>query len=109
ILLTGDAAAIVAAGRAALAPLLHSSGGPAAPMRMVISLPACAVLPRNLVLPAAVEENFRQALAYDLDRHTPFKAEELYFDAAIVDRDAVRSTLTMHLAAARRAAARPAL
>ena len=26
-------------------------------------------------------------LAYDLDRHTPFKPEEVYFDAAIVGRD----------------------
>jgi len=100
--LTGDAASIVAAGRAALAPLLHARGGPAASLRMVISLPARDMLRRNIVLPAAVEENFRQALAYDLDRHTPFKAEELYFDAAIVDRDAVRSTITIDLAAALR-------
>ena len=64
---------------------------------------------RTLVLPAAVEENLRQALAYDLDRHTPFKAEELYFDAVVIDRDAARGTITVDLAAARRTVVDPAL
>ena len=41
----------------------------------------------------------RQALAYDLDRHTPFKPEELYFDAAVVDRNPARNTVTVDLAA----------
>ena len=108
--LTGDAATIAAAGRAALAPLTHAVyGAPAASARVVISLPARDVLRRNIVLPSAVEENFRQALAYDLDRHTPFKPEELYFDATIVARDAVHNTITIDLAAARRAIVDPAL
>jgi general secretion pathway protein L len=108
--LTGDAATIAAAGRAALAPLTRMAyGGQAAPVRAVISLPARDVLRRNIVLPSAVEENFRQALAYDLDRHTPFKPEELYFDATIVARDAVHNTITIDLAAARRAIVDPAL
>ena len=110
ISLTGDAASVTAAGRAALAPLIHVVyGAPAAAVRVVISLPARDILRRNIVLPSAVEENFRQALGYDLDRHTPFKAEELYFDAAIVDRDAVRNTIIVDLAAARRAVVDPAL
>ena len=54
----------------------------------VVALPPSQVLRKTLVLPAAVEENLRQALAYDLDRHTPFQAEELYFDAVVVGRDA---------------------
>jgi len=108
--LIGDAASIAAAGRAALVPTTQfAHGAPAVPVRAFISLPARDMLRRNIVLPSAVEENFRQALAYDLDRHTPFKAEELYFDAAIVDRDTVRNTITIDLAAARRAVVDPAL
>jgi general secretion pathway protein L len=110
ISLVGDAAANTAAGRAALAPLSRIVyGAPAAVPRVVISLPAHDVLRKKIVLPAAVEENFRQALAYDLDRHTPFKPEELYFDAAIVDRDMQRNTITVDLATVRRAAVDPAL
>ena len=78
-------------------------GGPAAPARRRERCRRAKCCARRIVLPAAVEENLRQALAYDLDRHTPFKPEELYFDAAIVDRDAARSTITVDLAAARRA------
>ncbi|MEO8752967.1 MAG: PilN domain-containing protein [Casimicrobiaceae bacterium] len=110
IALTGDAAAIAAAGRAALAPptqVAYGSGNAAA--RIVVSLAPRDMLRRNLVLPAAIEENFRQALTYDLDRHTPFKAEELYFDAAIVARDTARNTITVDLAAARRALVDPVL
>jgi general secretion pathway protein L len=110
IALTGDAAAVAAAGRAALAPrtqAAYGSGNAAA--RIVVSLAPRDMLRRNLVLPAAIEENFRQALSYDLDRHTPFKPEELYFDAAIVARDAARNTITVDLAAARRAVVDPVL
>ena len=109
--LTGDAATIAAAGRAALAPLTRTvyGGTAAAAPRVVISLPARDMLRGNIVLPSAVKENFRQALAYDLDRHTPFKPEELYFDAAIVARDAVRNAITIDLAAVRRAIVDPAL
>ena len=61
------------------------------------------MLRKTIVLPAAVEENLRQALAYDLDRHTPFKPEELYFDAAVVERDPRAGKIRVDLAAARRA------
>jgi general secretion pathway protein L len=108
--LTGDAATVAAAGRAAFAPMTMtrmSYGGVLAPVRAVISLGARDVLRKRIVLPSAVEENLRQALAYDLDRHTPFKSEELYFDAAIVGRDTARGTVTIDLAAARRAVVDP--
>jgi general secretion pathway protein L len=55
---------------------------------------------KKMVLPAAVEENLEQALSYDLDRHTPFRPDQLYFDAAIVARDPARKTITVDWAAA---------
>lgn len=101
--LTGDAAAVAAAGRAALASLAEGAyAGAAATQQVVVSLPVHEYLRKRIVLPSAVEENFRQALAYDLDRHTPFKSDELYFDAAIVDRHPGRGTITVDLATVRR-------
>jgi general secretion pathway protein L len=101
--LTGDSAAIAAAGRAALAPLTRVVyGGVVSAPRVVVALSPRQVLRRTLTLPAAIEQNLKQALAYDLDRHTPFKAEELYFDAVVVGRDAARGEIRVDLAAARR-------
>ncbi len=60
--LTGDAAGVAAAGRAALAPVARMVyGGPAGAGRIVVSVPARDVLRKKVVLPAAVEENLKQA------------------------------------------------
>ena len=98
VVLSGEGAAT--AGRALLDPLRRTSGG--AVPRVTVALPGRQTLRRTLVLPAAIEENLKQALAYDLDRHTPFKADELYFDATVVGRDPVRAEIRVDLAAARR-------
>ena len=106
IALDGDAAAVAAAGRGALAPLARSTGK--AP-QVVVSLSPRSALRKTLTLPLAIEDHLRQAIAYDLDRHTPFKPEELYFDAIVVDRDPVHNTLKVDLAAARRSVVDTAL
>jgi general secretion pathway protein L len=100
IALDGDPQSVAASGRAALAPLFDAASG-AAP-RVLVAVPPRASLRKTVTLPAALEDHLHQSLAYDLDRHTPFKADELYFDAVIVDRDAARNTLRVDLAAARR-------
>jgi general secretion pathway protein L len=92
---TGDDAA----GRAAIGAIAKATGSP----NVTIALPAQHVLRRALVLPAAIEDNLRQALAYDLDRHTPFRPEDLYFDVAVVGRDHAQGTLQADLATVRRA------
>jgi general secretion pathway protein L len=92
-------------GSAAVSSLQTSGRTP----RIVISLNPQDCLRKRLTLPAALEENLKQALAYDLDRHTPFKAEELYFDAAVIERNPTRGTIVVDLAAARRTAVDPAL
>src|SRR5258708_28825603 len=81
--LTGDAAFVANAGRAAVGSL--ASAVNALP-RVLVALSPRDCLRKTLVLPAAIEPNLRQALAYDLDRHTPFKADELYFAATVVGR-----------------------
>jgi general secretion pathway protein L len=103
IALTGDVAAIDAAGRAAISGLAPMAfGGTTGTPGVVISLPPKQVLRRTLVMPAAVEENLKAAVGYDLDRLTPFKPDELYFDAAVVERDAAKGELKVDLASARR-------
>jgi len=97
--LDGDASAVAAAGRNALAPLVRSVGGTP---QVVIALSPRTALRKALTLPSAIEDHLRQAIAYDLDRHTPFKPDELYFDAVVTDRDHVRNALKVDLAAARR-------
>ena len=103
-LLTIPLAGDPAAGRAALDGVPRVVyGGATAPARVTVALPPKSVLRRSLVLPAAVEENLLDALAFDLDRHTPFKADELYFDAVVSGRDPARNEIRVELAAARRA------
>jgi general secretion pathway protein L len=98
VALGSDAALTASDGRNALAQL----GKRASPVKVVVALPPRAILRKSLVLPAAVEPELRQALAYDLDRHTPFKPDELYFDAQVVGRDPVRGQVRVELATARR-------
>lgn len=51
-------------------------------------LSASQVLIKRLKMPLAVEENIRQVLGFEMDRYTPFKAEQVYFDFRITGRDA---------------------
>lgn len=66
------------AARAELAQLLGS--GPMPDRRLVLVLPAESVLTRHLQFPPAVEPNLRQVLAFEMDRQSPFKADQVYFD-----------------------------
>ncbi len=100
--LAGDPADVAAVGRAAMASIGADAQGNVAgrPPRVVVALPPRQVMRKQLVLPAAVEESLEQALSYDLDRHTPFRPEQLYFDAVVVSRDPARKTITVDWAAA---------
>ncbi|GAA0714292.1 PilN domain-containing protein [Dokdonella soli] len=57
-------------------------------VRTVFCIPAERVLTRTLSLPAAAEENLRQVLSFEMDRQTPFKADQVYFDSRVVRHDA---------------------
>ena len=85
---------------------MRCRGSPTAPgprsAKVIVALPPGQVLRKKITLPAAVEQNLKQALAYDLDRHTPFKPDELYFDAAVVGRDAQKGEIRVDWAAALR-------
>ncbi len=46
---------------------------------VVLRLPKKQVVSQDVFLPVATEANLAQVMAYELDRYTPFTAEEVYF------------------------------
>jgi general secretion pathway protein L len=86
--------------RAALAQLLERAGETRGRMRLCLGHGEALV--RRVAMPAATEENLRQVLAFEMDRLTPFRADEVYFDYRVVSRDAAAGQLSALLALARR-------
>jgi general secretion pathway protein L len=70
--------------------------------RLLLCLAAERVFRRTVSVPLALEENLRQALSFELDRYTPFKPEQVYFDFRVTERDALQRRLTLDLAVVRR-------
>lgn len=71
--------------------------------QVLFRLPSARVLRRRITLPAAAEENLLQILAFEMDRQTPFKADQVYFDQRIVKRDLRQAQIVVELAAVPRA------
>lgn len=56
-------------------------------VRTLLCIDGERALRRMVAFPAAAEANLRQVLSFEMDRQTPFKAEQVYFDSRIVSRD----------------------
>jgi len=54
-------------------------------------------LRRSISLPTAAEDNLRQVLAFEMDRQTPFKADQVYFDYSVGERSAGERNLQIEL------------
>lgn len=52
--------------------------------RVILRLTAQDAIQKELSLPAAAKENLQQVVAYELDRLTPFKAEQVYFTVQVL-------------------------
>jgi general secretion pathway protein L len=94
-----DAATLGAQGRAALDAIFAGNAGA---REVTLALAPKLVLRRRVTLPAAVDESLRATIGYDLDRLTPFKPEEVAFDAVVAERDSARRTIGVDLVAVRR-------
>jgi general secretion pathway protein L len=57
-------------------------------------------LRRKVEFPLAVEERLAQVLAYELDRLTPLRADELYYDFRLLSRSVARNSFVVELVAA---------
>lgn len=86
--------------RTAVRALLERAGETRERLRLCLGRGEALV--RRVSMPAATEENLRQVLAFEMDRLTPFRAEEVYFDYHVVSRDAAGGQLGVQLAVARR-------
>ena len=61
-------------------------------------LMADQVLRKTISLPAIAAENLEQVLSFELDRHTPFKADQVYFSSRVPSHDAANHTLSVEIA-----------
>ena len=86
--------------RAAVRALLERTGETRGRVRLALA--HHEVLVRRVTLPLATEENLAQVLGFEMDRLTPFTAEDVYHDERILSRDAAAGTLVALLAVARR-------
>jgi len=66
-------------------------------------------LARRIELPRAAEENLGQAIAFELNRYTPFQANEVYFDYRVAKQKIGASDLTLQIAVTPKARVDPAL
>jgi general secretion pathway protein L len=77
--------------------------------RIALLLPAANVLRRRLVLPVAARDNLRQVVGFDLDRQTPFRAEDIHFGVREIDEAASEGRFVAELAATPRSMLDPLL
>ena len=66
-------------------------------VRCRIWIAASEVLGREVELPMAAEENLREVLSFEMARKTPFRAQDVHFDALITERDSARRMLKLQL------------
>jgi general secretion pathway protein L len=71
-------------------------------MPAILRLMRADVLEKNIELPLAAQSELGQVLEFEMDRQTPFSAEELYWDHHIEAVDRRRGRLTVRLAMALR-------
>ena len=79
------------------------------PQEWVLRFPASQALARVLTLPLAAEKNLRQVAGFEMDRLTPFTAAQVYYDAAVLERQPDQRRLRVELIAVPRAVVESAL
>lgn len=69
------------------------------PATIILRMPAERALTRVVWLPIAAAGNLRQVLGYEMDRLTPFSANQLYYDALILERQQEQRRIRAELSA----------
>jgi general secretion pathway protein L len=69
---------------------------------LLLSLDARQALIKTFKLPSVAEENLRQVVAFELDRLTPFKASQVYYDVRVLERLSDTKQIRVELALAPR-------
>ena len=76
---------------------------------VILRLPAAALLERAVVLPLLAEREPGRVLEYEMDRFTPFRADELFWTWAVARRDRARGQLHLRLSFVPKAMIQPQL
>jgi general secretion pathway protein L len=76
--------------------------------RIVVRVPKALALRRAVWLPLAAERNLAAVLGFEMDRYTPFEADEVYYDYVVIARNAAQG-LQVALTVVPRAAVEPVL
>jgi general secretion pathway protein L len=79
------------------------------PALVALELPAAALLERDLTLPLAAENGHQAVLGYEMDRYTPFRADDLVWTSRIARRDRARGKLLIRLSLVPKTALAPLL
>lgn len=85
--------------------LLQKNDLQEAPRFLLLELDS--VLSTDLKLPAATESNLAQVLSFEMDRQTPFRASDVYFDWKILERGGDSGQIKLRLYVAPRAEVDP--
>ena len=62
------------------------------------------ILSREVTLPLTTEQNIENVIAYEIDRYTPFKREDVYFDVHVISKDTAEKKITVMLRVAKKSA-----
>ncbi len=77
------------------------------PPRTVLELPASLLLEQQTSLPLAAETDLSLVLRHEMDRLTPFRAEDVFWSWTITQRDTTNSRLLVRLSLVVKAAVTP--
>lgn len=64
---------------------------------IVVGLPRESALRRFVDLPSPALENLREVLTFEMDRHTPFRSDEVYFDCRVASHDSQNKRIKVDL------------
>lgn len=70
---------------------------------VTLALPQGRAVRQTINLPLAAEENLREVIGFEMDRLTPFRREEVYYDQRVLGRDPAREQLEVELTLSPRA------
>lgn len=85
------------------------SGVEAESTRVEVSVPSEKMLVKQMQLPLAAEENLHQVLGFEIQRQTPFRAEQVYYSYRVTSRHPESQKLSVELFLVPRSVVKPAL
>ena len=75
----------------------------------VLRVPAGLLLERQVILPLSAELDLRRVVAHEMDRLTPFRADQVLWDCATVQRDKKRGQIHVRVTVVSRMQVQPLL